>query len=359
MTLDGRLLGARPGRLRARRRARPGWAEQDPGAWWSAVVSAVRALHAADLGEIVAIGVDGHGPTLVAGRRPRRGDPAGDHLPRHARDRRGGRAGGRDRRPRLGARRAAGRALGGAPRAGRRRRDPLVPLDLGVAGVPADRRRRRAARPRPGSSRTRRAVAATGRAAATGCHRPARPATVVGELTATAADALGLRAGIPVVGGTVDAFASYLGAGLLEPGDAYDPGGSAGGFGVYWDRAGRGRRARSSRRRRWPACTASGRRWRRPAGRSTGTATASSAATITTEALLAEAAATPPGADGLVFLPYLAGERSPIWDPAARGVFAGLTLGHGRGHLARAIVEASRAGHPPRRDADARGRRHA
>jgi xylulokinase len=64
-------------------------------------------------------------------------------------------------------------------------------------------------------------------------------------------------------------------------------------------------------------------------------------ATITTEALLAEAAATPPGADGLVFLPYLAGERSPIWDPEARGVLAGLTLGHGRGHVARAIVEAS------------------
>ena len=63
--------------------------------------------------------------------------------------------------------------------------------------------------------------------------------------------------------------------------------------------------------------------------------------TISIEALLAEAAATPAGADGLVFLPYLAGERSPIWDPDARGVLAGLTLGHGRGHVARAIVEAS------------------
>jgi xylulokinase len=62
---------------------------------------------------------------------------------------------------------------------------------------------------------------------------------------------------------------------------------------------------------------------------------------VTTERLLEEAAATRPGADGLVFLPYLAGERSPLWDPQARGVFAGLTLGHGRGHLARAIIEAS------------------
>ena len=55
--------------------------------------------------------------------------------------------------------------------------------------------------------------------------------------------------------------------------------------------------------------------------------------------LLAEAARTDPGADGLVFLPYLAGERSPIWDERARGVFAGLTLAHGRGHLARAMLE--------------------
>jgi xylulokinase len=63
--------------------------------------------------------------------------------------------------------------------------------------------------------------------------------------------------------------------------------------------------------------------------------------TVSTEALLAEVAATPPGAEGLVFLPYLAGERSPIWDPTARGVLAGLTLGHRRGHIARAVIEAS------------------
>jgi xylulokinase len=63
--------------------------------------------------------------------------------------------------------------------------------------------------------------------------------------------------------------------------------------------------------------------------------------TTTTEQLLEAAAATPPGADGLVFLPYLAGERSPLWDPTATGVFAGLTLAHDRGHLARAILEAS------------------
>ena len=164
--------------------------------------------------------------------------------------------------------------------------------------------------------------------------------TVVGGLTETAADALGLRPGRRSSGGTVDAFASYVGAGLLEPGDAYDPGGSAGGFGVYWDRPVEVAGAfvtpapLAGRYSVGAAMAATGRAldWYRDA---------ILGGTITTDALLAEAAATPPGADGLVFLPYLAGERSPIWDPDARGVLAGLTLGHGRGHVARAIVEAS------------------
>ena len=47
----------------------------------------------------------------------------------------------------------------------------------------------------------------------------------------------------------------------------------------------------------------------------------------------------PAGADGLVFLPYLAGERAPVFDERARGAFAGLTLAHGRGHLVRAVLE--------------------
>lgn len=58
-------------------------------------------------------------------------------------------------------------------------------------------------------------------------------------------------------------------------------------------------------------------------------------------ALLAEAEEVAPGADGLVFLPYLAGERWPLHDPAARGAFVGLTLRHGRGHLVRAVLEAA------------------
>jgi xylulokinase len=53
----------------------------------------------------------------------------------------------------------------------------------------------------------------------------------------------------------------------------------------------------------------------------------------------AAAAASPPGAEGLLFLPYLVGERSPHMDPTARGAFFGLTLRHGRGDLVRAVLE--------------------
>jgi xylulokinase len=57
------------------------------------------------------------------------------------------------------------------------------------------------------------------------------------------------------------------------------------------------------------------------------------------DVLTEEAAVTPPGADGLFFLPYLAGERTPHADSLARGAFVGLTMMHTRGHMVRAILE--------------------
>jgi xylulokinase len=57
------------------------------------------------------------------------------------------------------------------------------------------------------------------------------------------------------------------------------------------------------------------------------------------DTLVAEADAVEPGAEGLLFLPYLTGERTPHLDPHARGAFVGLTLRHGRGHLTRAVME--------------------
>jgi xylulokinase len=60
--------------------------------------------------------------------------------------------------------------------------------------------------------------------------------------------------------------------------------------------------------------------------------------------LLAEAEASGPGAHGLLMLPYFAGERTPVMDPDARGVIAGLSLGHTRGDLYRAALEATALG---------------
>lgn len=57
------------------------------------------------------------------------------------------------------------------------------------------------------------------------------------------------------------------------------------------------------------------------------------------EELARQAAEVPPGAEGLIFLPYLIGERTPHMDPQARGAFIGLTLRHGRAHLVRAVME--------------------
>lgn len=60
--------------------------------------------------------------------------------------------------------------------------------------------------------------------------------------------------------------------------------------------------------------------------------------------LIHEAAGSPPGANGLMVLPYFAGERTPVQDPDARGVIAGLTLNHTRGDMYRAVLEATAYG---------------
>ena len=338
VTLDGRILALGRGGYALDVDGGPGWAEQDPGAWWSAVVGAVRALRATDHADVVAIATDGHGPTLVSvDARGEATRPAITFLDGRATE---------EAEILAAATGIRGWSLGGLPAAlWVERHEPAVAaatcwylstwewLGLRLTGV--------ASAPFvPDQAIPDAALVAAAGIPSDRLPPPSPSGEIIGRLTDTAADALGLRPGIPVVGGMVDAFASYLGAGLLEPGDAYDPGGSAGGFGVYWDR---------------PLEVAGAFVTPAPlAGLfSVGAAMATTGRaldwyrdgilgdTITTEALLAEAAATPPGADGLVFLPYLAGERSPIWDPEARGVLAGLTLAHGRGHLGRAIVEAS------------------
>ncbi len=344
VALDGTLLGIARAGYGLEVGHGPGRAEQDPGAWWSSVVAVVRALHRTTAPDgsavdIVAIGVDGHGPTFVpVDARGEATRPAITFLDTRAT------AEADELAAATGIR---GWALGPLPAALRlERHEPAIAAEtrwyLSTWEWLAFRLTGEALAPLVPDQ-----VVADPRvvASATGLRIDRLPPTgaigaEAGRLTDAAADALGLRAGIPVAGGTNDAFASYLGAGLLEPGDAYDPGGSAGGFGVYWHEPLEVPGAFVT-----PAPLAG--RW------SVGAAMAATGraldwlrddvvdAATTTEQLLAEAAATPPGADGLVFLPYLVGERSPIWDPSATGVLAGLTLSHGRGHIARAVLEAS------------------
>ena len=175
--------------------------------------------------------------------------------------------------------------------------------------------------------------------------------TSVGPLTAAAAADLWLEPGIPVISGGNDALVSFHGAGMRHPGDAIDTGGTSGGFAVYWDAL---FEIQGTYR---AAAVLPGMWWYGGAMNATGRSLDWLRGLLDHHAddpaeLLAAAARTEPGADGLVFLPYLAGERSPIWDERARGVFAGLTPwprpprpGDARGRRIRA---AARGGADPR-----------
>jgi len=60
---------------------------------------------------------------------------------------------------------------------------------------------------------------------------------------------------------------------------------------------------------------------------------------LTMEALVQEAATVKPGCDGLIFIPYLLGERAPVWNAYAKGIFSGLDITHTRAHFIRAAME--------------------
>jgi xylulokinase len=161
---------------------------------------------------------------------------------------------------------------------------------------------------------------------------------IVGSVTDAAAEATGLRAGTPVTGGTVDGPAAALEAGVVDQGQAAEMTGASTVLILPLDRP-RSESAfvamRHAARDRWlllGAMVASGGslRWLRDVLRAD-----------SFDALTAEASPVPPGSAGLVFLPYMMGERSPIWDSDARGVFLGLTLASGRGALVRAVLEGS------------------
>lgn len=176
-----------------------------------------------------------------------------------------------------------------------------------------------------------------------------RPAhQVLGEVTAEAARLTGLAQGTPVVVGGGDFAAATLGAGVVEEGEACLMLGTAGNLLVPRRSPGTDARLINAHHvgaDRWLSLggTLSGgaQEWLRHAlaRGSGGDDTAVRGPLPGFEVLDAEAASVPVGSAGLVFLPYLQGERTPIWDVAARGAFVGLSLGHGRGHLWRALLE--------------------
>lgn len=162
------------------------------------------------------------------------------------------------------------------------------------------------------------------------------PGEVVGELSTEAAEHTGLRPGTPLVCGTVDAWAEAFSAGARRPGDLMLMYGSTLFFvNVLEDLAVRPGLWTTSGIERGTHTLA--------AGMSTSGSLTQWVQQLTGDApfetLVEEAGQTPPGAEGLVTLPYFNGERSPIFDPQARGLLLGLTLRHTRGHIFRSVYE--------------------
>lgn len=165
---------------------------------------------------------------------------------------------------------------------------------------------------------------------------------VVGQLTQSAAEELGLYAGIPVVAGSADLPAQALGYGLIDAGQALVTVGTGGQVFVpqsqpQLDPEHRYYVFNHNVPDRWYAQAAIlsaglSLRWLRD---TLGMRDSPDAFAY----LSSLAADVPIGADGLLFLPYLAGERTPHMNPLASGMFLGLRLHHTPGHLARAVME--------------------
>ncbi|GHH36544.1 xylulokinase [Streptomyces umbrinus] len=167
------------------------------------------------------------------------------------------------------------------------------------------------------------------------------PGDIAGQVTAEAADATGLPAGIPVIAGTIDAWSEALSVGAQHTGDLMLMYGST----MFLINT---LSERLLVPQLWSTVGAL------PGTRSLAGGMATSGmitdwlrelfGTSEHSELLAGAEASGPGARGLLMLPYFAGERTPVADPHARGVIAGLTVEHTRGDLYRAALEATAFG---------------
>jgi len=171
--------------------------------------------------------------------------------------------------------------------------------------------------------------------------RPGWSNEIAGEVHSTAAAETGLRVGTPVAVGAVDALSEAISVGATQPGDLMIMYGSTAFFILVLADP-------LSDPRTWTVAGAFPGQYNLAAGMATtGSLTRwfrdEIARDLPAEAayatLFAEAAQIEPGAGGLILLPYFSGERTPINDPKAKGVIAGLTLAHTRSHLFRAVLE--------------------
>src|SRR4051812_18600992 len=166
---------------------------------------------------------------------------------------------------------------------------------------------------------------------------------VSGQITSEVAALTGLAAGTPVVGGGGDQASSAVGNGIVEPGVVSCTLGTSGVVfahmeQVAYDPAGRVHTFCHAVPGKWHVMGVTqgaglSLRWFRDQFCSDGNARASY------DALMKEAERAPAGADGLLWTPYLMGERTPHLDPHARGALVGLTAQHTRAHVIRAILE--------------------
>ena len=172
---------------------------------------------------------------------------------------------------------------------------------------------------------------------------------VTGWINADAAAATGLTLGTPVVGGGGDQAAGAVGSGIVETGVVSSVVGTSGVVFAYADA-----HAVDPQLRVHTFCHAvpgkwhtmgvvlsagGSLRWLRDTLYQTESDAARSGGPDAYDLITREAASVPAGSEGLIFLPYLTGERTPHPDPHARGVFFGLTLRHKRAHMARAVLE--------------------
>ena len=172
---------------------------------------------------------------------------------------------------------------------------------------------------------------------------------IVGEVTKEAAEATGLKAGTPVLAGSVDCNMAYLANGALENGDWSLTMGTAGCMGVIHTEPkfprnmiiiphpsdSRNVFASVGATIACGSCT----RYFRDTFAQYERAFASDLGLNVYDIMNLEAAKVPVGSEGMIILPYFSGERTPIWSPNARAVVFGMSLKHTRGHFLRALME--------------------